>query len=104
MASIAWAIRIATLIAMTTSSQLMTFVSTHVNKIHHVTTITQVAKDLGEDEDWLWDIVNEMEIEDGFICVYGVGEDGIQAFTDFGIENLIELIRFYKENPGLLRP
>lgn len=28
---------------------------------------------------------------------------GIQAFTDFGIENLIELIRFYKENPGLLR-
>lgn len=45
-----------------------------------------------------------MEIEDGFICVYGVGEDGIQAFTDFGIENLIELIRFYKENPGLLRP
>src|SRR5262249_22149644 len=29
--------------------------------------------------------------------VYGVGEDGVQAFTDFGIENLIELIRFYKE-------
>lgn len=26
----------------------------------------------------------------------------VQAFTDFGIENLIELIRFYKENPGLL--
>ncbi len=25
------------------------------------------------------------------------------AFTDFGTENLIELIRFYKENPGLLR-
>ena len=22
----------------------------HVNKVHHVTTITQVAKDLGEDE------------------------------------------------------
>ena len=27
----------------------------------------------------------------------------IVPFTDFGIENLIELIRFYKENPGLLR-
>jgi hypothetical protein len=27
----------------------------------------------------------------------------VQAFTDFGIENLIELIRFYKENPGLLK-
>ncbi|QHP67949.1 hypothetical protein EI171_11700 [Bradyrhizobium sp. LCT2] len=30
--------------------------TTHVNKVHHVTTITQVAKELGEDEDWLWDI------------------------------------------------
>ncbi|WOH76956.1 hypothetical protein RX330_11245 [Bradyrhizobium sp. NDS-1] len=77
--------------------------STHVNKVHHVTTITQVAKDLGEDEDWLRDVANEMEIEDGTIWVYGVGEDGIQACTDFGSENLIELIRFYKENPGLLK-
>jgi len=25
------------------------------------------------------------------------------TFTDFGIENLIELVRFYKENPELLR-
>jgi hypothetical protein len=44
-----------------------------------------------------------MEIEDGAIWVYGVGEHGIQAFTDFGIENLIELIRMYKESPGLLK-
>ncbi|MEY9805800.1 hypothetical protein ABIF30_005407 [Bradyrhizobium elkanii] len=44
-----------------------------------------------------------MEIEHGVIWVYGVGEDGVQAFTDFGIENLIELIKFYKENPGLLK-
>jgi hypothetical protein len=28
---------------------------------------------------------------------------GVKAFTDFGIENLIELIRFYKEKPRLLR-
>ena len=76
--------------------------TTHVNKVHHVTTITQVAKDLGEDEDWLSDIANEMEIEDGVIWVYGVGEDGVMAFTDFGIENLIALIKFYKENSGLL--
>ena len=40
-----------------------------------------------------------MEIEDGVIWVYGVGEDGVQAFTDFGIENLIELIQMYKEDP-----
>ena len=44
-----------------------------------------------------------MDIEDGVIWVYGVGEGGVQAFTDFGIENLIELIRLHKENPGLLR-
>ena len=77
--------------------------TTHVNKLHHVTTISQVAKDLGEDEEWLRDIAIEMEIEDGVIWVYGVGEDGIQAFTDFGIENLIELIRMYKEHPEWLK-
>ena len=38
-----------------------------LNKVHHVTTITQVAKDLGEDEDLLRDIAIEMEIEDGLI-------------------------------------
>jgi hypothetical protein len=41
--------------------------TTHVNKVHHVTTITQVAKDLGEDEDCCGNIANEMEIEDGVI-------------------------------------
>src|SRR3984893_17498221 len=76
-------------------------VTTH--KVHHVTTITRVAQDLGEDEDWLWDVANEMEIEDGFIWVYGVGEDGVLAFTDFGIENLIELIKMYKDDPTLLK-
>jgi len=55
-----------------------------------------IAEDLGEDEDSLRDVANEMEIEDGTIWVYGVGEDGVMA-TDFGIKNLIELIRFYKE-------
>ena len=51
----------------------------HVNKVHHVTTITRVAEDLGEDEDWLRDVANEMEIEDGVIWVYGVGEDGVHG-------------------------
>jgi hypothetical protein len=77
--------------------------TTHINKVHHVTTITQVAKDLGEDEDLLRNIAIEMEIEDGVIWVYGVGEDGVQAFTDFGIENLIDLLRMYKENPTWLK-
>jgi hypothetical protein len=75
----------------------------HVNKIHHVKTITRIAGDLGEDEDWLRDVASEMEVEDGVIWVDGVTEGGVQAFTDFGIENLIELVRIYKENPTWLK-
>ena len=75
----------------------------HVNKVHHVTTINQVAKDLGESEDWLSDVANEMDIEDGVIWVYGVGEDGVMAFTDFGIENLVDLIKIHKDDPTLLK-
>ena len=78
-------------------------VTMHVNKVHHVTTIARVAEDLGEDEEWLRDVANDMDVEDGVIWVYGADEHGLQAFTDFGIENLIELVRLYKQNPGLLR-
>src|ERR1700737_2256122 len=73
----------------------------HINKVHHVTTINRVAEELGEDEDWLRDVASEMEIEDGVIWVYGVGEDGVLAFTDFGIESLIELVKMHKDNPSL---
>jgi hypothetical protein len=75
----------------------------HVNKVHHVTTINRVASDLGENEDWLSDVANEMDIEDGVIWVYGVGDDGVMAFTDFGIENLIDLIKIHKDDPTLLK-
>jgi hypothetical protein len=61
------------------------------------------GQELCEDEDWLRDVANEMEIGDGVIRVYGVGEDGVQAFTDFGIANLTELVRKYKENPAWLK-
>lgn len=77
-------------------------VTMHINKVHHVTTINRVADDLSEDEDWLRDVANEMDAEDGLIWVYGVGEDGVMAFTDFGIETLMELVRMHKENPKLL--
>src|SRR5260370_429596 len=69
----------------------------HVNKVHHVRTINRVAKDLGEDEDWISDVANEMDVEDGVIWVYGVGDDGVMAFTDFGIENLVDLIKMRKD-------
>jgi hypothetical protein len=44
-----------------------------------------------------------METEDGVIWVYGIGEDGVMAFTDFGFENLMELIRMHQEDPELLK-
>ena len=75
----------------------------HVNRVHHVITINHVARDLGEDEDWQADVANEMEIEDRVMWVYGVGEYGILAFTDFGIENLIEFIKMNKDDPTLLK-
>lgn len=74
----------------------------HVNKVHHITTISSVAEQLAE-EDWLSDVANEMEIEDGVIWGYGVGEHGIMAITDSGIENLIELVRAHEENPDLFK-
>lgn len=69
----------------------------HVNKVHHVTTIAKVAKDLGEDEGWLQDVASEMDIEDGVIWIYGAGDDGIMALTDFGIDNLIELVKLRRQ-------
>jgi hypothetical protein len=75
----------------------------HVNKVSYVRTISQVAADLGESEDWLFDVATEMEPEDGLIWVYGIGDDGVMAFTDFGIENLVELIKIHKDDPTLLK-
>jgi hypothetical protein len=74
-----------------------------VNKVHHVRTIALVAEMLGEDEDWLWDVANEMDQEDGLIWVYSPGNDGVMAFTDIGSETLTGLIEIYKADPDLLK-
>ena len=67
------------------------------NKVHHVFTIDRVARDLGENEEWLAEIANEMEPEDGLIWVYNLSDGGVIAFTDFGIENLRELILIHRD-------
>ena len=69
-----------------------------VNKVSHVKTIDRVARDLGEDLGLLHDVALEMEVEDGVIWVYGVDDDGVLAFTDFGVESLVELIKIRKES------
>jgi hypothetical protein len=74
-----------------------------LHKVHHVRTIARVAEMLGEDEDWLCDVANEMDQEDGLIWAYGPGDDGVMAFTDLGIETLTGLIEIYKADPDLLK-
>lgn len=75
----------------------------HVNKVSHATTIDRVAADLGESEDWLFDVAFEMDAEDGVIWIRGLGEDAVMAFTDFGIETLIELVKIHKDDSTLLK-
>jgi hypothetical protein len=57
-----------------------------------VFTITYVAEMLGEDEDWLHELSIAMFPEDGCLRVYGIGEDGVTAFTEYGIECLKQII------------
>jgi hypothetical protein len=68
-----------------------------LNKIWSIKTIAMVAQELGEDEDWLHEISIEMEPEDGVIWVYGVGEEGVPAFSEFGVENLLNLIEIHRQ-------
>ncbi len=72
----------------------------HINKVYRVTTIARVAAELGEDENWLCDIAGEMEPEDGLIWVYGPDDEAIMAFTDFGIEQLNDLIAIHRDQTG----
>jgi len=60
--------------------------------ISAVFTISYVANLLGEDEDWLSDLSIGMESEDGTLWVYGLGEEGVRAFTQDGIDNLRQII------------
>jgi len=69
-----------------------------LNKISSIRTIALVAKDLGEDEDWLFDIVDAMEPEDGLIWVYSPEyPEGTMAFSDHGVEYLKEIIPYHRD-------
>ena len=63
-----------------------------VAAIAAVFTIGYVANLLGENEDWLFELSINMVPEDGCLWVYGVGEDGVAAFTEYGIECLRQII------------
>ena len=66
--------------------------------ISYVYTISLVSQILGEDEDWLQELSIFMEPEDGCLCVLGMNDETITAFTEFGIENLRESIIATRES------
>lgn len=68
------------------------------NKVHSVTVISAVARQLGVEEDLLHEISLGMDREDGVIWVEGLGEDGIMAFTDEGVDELRNLLEIHREN------
>ena len=71
--------------------------------ISAIFTIGYVANLFGEDEDWLFDLAGDMFLENGCLWVYGVGEDGVPAFTRDGIEYLQQIIAD-KKAAGCARP
>ena len=60
--------------------------------IASVFTIRRAAQILGRAEELLWDLLDNLEPEDGLIWVYDIDGE-TPAFTEFGIETLRELIR-----------
>ena len=63
----------------------------------HVRTIDLVAKDLGEDVDFLFDVAIEMEPADGLIWIRGLDDESVMAFTDYGVDTLVELVKIHRE-------
>ncbi len=60
--------------------------------ISAIFTLALAAQMLGETEDRLWDLTDQMTPEDGTLWVHDTHERQTMAFTPFGIENLKELI------------
>jgi hypothetical protein len=63
-----------------------------VAAITRVYTIRMAAEILGRTEDLLWDLSDQLEPEDGKLWIQDV--DGLEtmAFTEFGLQNLREII------------
>lgn len=67
------------------------------NKVHSVRTISLVASELGETEEWLDEIAEEMDTEDGLIWVYSPeNPDGIIAFSNDGVRSLLDIIAVHR--------
>jgi hypothetical protein len=61
--------------------------------ITHVFTVARAAMMLGVSEEMIEELAESMDFEDGYLNVYGLDDDGMRAFTDMGIENLMQSLR-----------
>lgn len=68
-----------------------------------VFTLAHVAKTLGEDADWLYEISCGMEEEEGCIWIYDADVEPLLAFTELGLKNLAEIVRKEKAQLILMR-
>ena len=58
---------------------------------------------INEDPDLLRQISVKMEPEDGCVAIYGKNDENIIAFSDFGIETLVNLLKEIRSLPGGLK-
>ncbi len=56
-----------------------------------VYTIAYAAELLGEDEEWLLELAEQLEPEDGRLWIYDTDDRATLGFTERGIESLKEL-------------
>jgi hypothetical protein len=70
----------------------------------HAITIRRAAEILGEDEELLWEMVTNMEPEDGLLWIYDTHDQQTVAFTPNGMEYLREMLPQYKLNRSSPRP
>jgi hypothetical protein len=61
--------------------------------ITHVFTIRRAAQILARDEETIWTLSDQLGPEDGMLWVYDDQGAEILAFTEYGIENLREIIK-----------
>jgi hypothetical protein len=56
-----------------------------------VSTIARAAEMLGEAEEWLRELADQLEPEDGCLWIYDTDDRATLGFTERGIEGLKEL-------------
>jgi hypothetical protein len=66
-------------------------------------TIGRAAEILGEDEQLLWGLADDMDPEDGRLWIYGTDDEQTIAFTPAGVEYLRELVAEHKRNRSFPR-